>query len=424
MHKFLRASVLLLAGLLTSHVSSHLARADAGSDKTLDRAQFIAITRITQLPAAEQEKAVPQLYQLLSEVPRGQALMISSIVFSRVPWRTPDHEKLAPQAQADLVEKQGQTQYFSLENEILARQTLQKYPAQTTALLRADLRADDTTRQRRGLSNFAALQDDGGLYASDGSPQNQADVIPFASFYEDIARIFQSAPPAPTADEFGVIYLDPRTKPALKTLAESALIQIGDARAIALLINDDAAQPLLHYQAITALARRAPDDAALKTLAPFLRSDDAALRYRALYALPFSLSAVRAALPILIDDPDAQVRARAVARAFQFQGPEFAALEARLKSKLADDSPRVRWMAADGFASRKNPVAAPVLLELLREQTPDVNSWAVGDELYRLTGLNQNYSWPQNDANSPDNARRNAEASARVEAWIANHPAQ
>ena len=356
MPSFLRIGALLLAGLIiSSHVAGHVARADAGSDKTIDRAQFIAITRIIQLPADEQEKSVPQLYQLLSEIPRERTLMISSIFYSRVPWRTPDHEKLSPEAQADLVEKQGQTQCFSLENEILARQTLQKYPAQTADLLRADLRSDDATRQRRGLSNFNELPGDGGLYAADGSLQNQANAIPFASFYEDIARIFTQAPAADPVSQFGINYIDPRTKPALKTLAENALMTLGDARAIALLIADDAAQPLLHYQAITALARRSPNDAALQSLAPFLKSDDATSRYRALYALPFSLSAVGAALPILIDDPDAQVRARAVAGAFQFQGPEFAALEAKLKSKLADDSPRVRWMAADGFASRKKP---------------------------------------------------------------------
>ena len=422
MHPFLRIGALFIAGLSISHGAGQVARADAISDKKLDRVQFIAVTRIVQLPAEKRAEAVPQLYQLLGEIPRNR-ILVGDMFYSSLPWRTPDHEKLTPEAQADLVEQQSDTQYLSGESGQLACRILREYPAQTTDLLRADLRADDATRQLRGLSNLAALRTAFGLFYDAGLPEKEADAIPFASFYPEIARIFQSAPPAEPANEFGITIGDPRDEPALKTQAESALIRMGRADTIALLIADDAAQPLLHYEAISTLARRNPDDAALQILVPFLKSGDAILRYRALYALPFALPAVRAALPILIDDSDAQVRERAVAGAFQFEGPEFAALEARLKSKLADASPRVRWMAADGFANRKNPIAAPVLLSLLRDQTPDVNSWAVADELYRLTGLNQNYDWPRDDSNNPDVARRNAEASARVEAWVAAHPA-
>ena len=426
MHKILRLSALLVAGLGSSHVAGQIARADASSDKTIDRAQFIQVTRIVQLPADRQAESVPQLYGLLAQIPRGRTYSVSSILYMRVPWRTPDHEKLAPEAQADLVEKQGTGQYLADESGILACQTLKKYPDLTTLLIRDDLRSDDATRQYRGLNNINALRGDFGLLYDDDLPEQKAQAIPFASFYPDIARIFASAPPAKPANGFGTTNLNLSSpgEPPLKTQAENALLNLRDARAIALLIADDAAQPLLHYDAIYRLAYYAPGDVALQTLAPFLHSNDATSRYRALYALPFSLPAVRAALPVLIDDPDAQVRAWAVSGAFQLEAPEFAALETRLKSKLADDSPRVRWMVADGFAGRKNPIAAPVLLALLRNQTPDVNSWAVGDELYRLTGLNQNYSWPQNNANSPDDTRRNAEAMARVEAWVAAHPAQ
>ena len=421
MHSFLRTGALLVVGL----TSSHVARADAGSDKTIDRAQFIAITRIVQLPADEQAQSVPQLYQLLAQIPRGRSYAVCSIFYTSLPWRTPDHEKLAPEAQADLVEQQGDTQYLADESGRLACEILQRYPAQTTALLRDDLRSDDTARQSRGLINLAALKTSFGLLYDDGLPKQTADAIPYASFYDDIARIFRNAPPAPPASEFGISVrvIDPRNDPALKTQAESALMNMGRADTIALLINDNPAQPLLHYEAISTLARRNPHDAALQTLAPFLRSDDAKSRFEALRALPISQPAVRAALPILIDDANVQVRAQAVSRAFGLEEPEFAALEARLKSKLADAAPRVRWLAADGFASRKNPIAAPVLLALLHDQTPDVNSWAVGDELYRLTGFNQNYSWPSDDTGNPDDKRRNAEATARVEAWIAAHRA-
>ena len=133
------------------------------------------------------------------------------------------------------------------------------------------------------------------------------------------------------------------------------------------------------------------------------------------------IPAVRAALPILIDDPDAKVRAQAVSYAFRLQKPEFETLRTRLQSKLADASPAVRLRAAAGFAERKNPIAAPVLLALLKCENPDINRWWAGENLYRLTGLNRNYDWPTTAA---DTAHRNAAAIASVEAWLAAHPAQ
>ena len=421
MPNFLRLGTLFVAGLTTSHV----ARADAISERATDREQFIAVTRIVQLPAEEQGKAVPQLYELLGEIPRDRPKIAVSVFYTSLPWRAPDHEKLTPEAQADLVKKEGNEQYLSDESGQLACKTLQKYPAQTTTLLQADLRSDDPAHQSRGLSNLAALKSNFGLFYDDGLPQKQDAPILYASFYPEIARIFQSAPPAEAPNEFGIsqIYLDPRIKPALKTQAESALMKLGNARAIALLINDDAAQPLLHYQAISALARRAPSDEALQTLVPFLNSGDAESRYRALYALPVSLESVRAALPTLIDDSDAKVRARAVSMAFALPGVEFEALEMRLKSKLADAVADVRFMAAAGFANRKNPIAAPVLLALLRDESPIVNRWWAGETLSKLTDLNRNYGWPLAREQSPADAPRNEEAIARIEAWIATHPA-
>ncbi len=415
MFRLLRLSALLL-GVLTI---SHGARADASSNHATDRAQFIAVTQIAQMPAPEQAQAVPQLYELLAQIPRTLQLT-GEILYTSLPWRTPDHEKLTPEAQADLAEKQGNAQYFSTESGQLACKTLKKYPAQTMNLLHDDLRSDDQTRQLRGVSNLEALKSGFGILYDAEFPQKQDGPFDYASFYPEIVRIFRSAPPAPapTADKFGTIYTIPLDEQPLKAQAESALMKMGRADTIALLINDDAAQPLLHYEAIYFLASRMPDDAALQRLIPFLKSDDAELRYRAIYALPIASPAVRAALPALIDDADAKVRREAVFRAFWLKGAEFEALEPRLKSKLEDGVAGVRLVAATGFAERNDASAAPVLLRLLRDHQddPSVNSWWAGEALSKLTGLNKNFPYQAGDPN-------NAAAFARIEAWIALHPA-
>ena len=307
----------------------------------------------------------------------------------------------------------------------LARAILQKHGESVAPILHRYLRSEDEARQLFGLRNLTLLLPDIGSTANAPSTSSiEMGQTWHDTIYRDLAAIFQfkTSSGQPNVALFSALqYPDSMRTLTLKQRAEIALTQLGDARAIGLLLRDDPAHPTRHLWTLARLAKITPQDAALETLVPLLRSDDADARVEALIVLPVSRPDVQRELPMLLAHPDATTRSIAVTKAFELPAPQFPALQKLLESKLADPSPPVRLSAVKGFAARKDPIAAPVLLALLRDDSIEIARGFVSEALNELIGFDSGYDAAAKP--TPAIAQHNA-AFARVEAWIAAHPRQ
>ena len=417
---FLFRSFALLAALLVSAQCSHAVPTEFGV--SVD--DFAEIVEISRLPVAQQAPKIAQLYEWFPALNAARARPYRTTEGARYPELTLEEKQLSGKEQIMLAYKRGSWErYVEQDSNEIATQILSAHPAQVAALLHDDLRSNDEKRQARGFSNQWALPlEFWGENRASGMALSPQNARLFDRLYDDVAHVFQSAPPTAPVDNSSAAHNYWNPAP-LKVRTEDMLTTLGDARAIALLIGDDAAQPALHYWAIAGLARRAPNDAALQPLKKLLVSDDAELRYRAVFALPASTAATRTALPVLLEDTDAKTRALAVSKAFELKGSQFEKVKAQLKVRLADTDLVVRRNAAIGFAKRGDAIAAPVLLELWRNDD-NWTSLMASSALAQLTG--EKFDTPI--TTSPNGVRtvnmRDAASIARVEAWIVAHPAQ
>lgn len=391
--------LLLLSGLALAPLQAQ------DNPKAIERQQFLEVAYFAQLPESEQTNQIARIYKLLPSINERRGFVVFSILYLRMPWKKGD-EKLAPEVRAKLIEGFRGGQYFSTEAKFLSRELLQKHRAAVEPLLRADLRSKNVAQQKRGMENLRemGLGEVGERLAD--FPESPPEIVNWLpKFYPDVLRIF-------------------RSQPALKKEAVSSFGLLGDSRALAVLIRDDPQNPLRYYESLSSLSRNAPDDSALLSLLPLLQSPDATKRYQALWALGnVNQTVLFPHVRRLMDDPDKKVRWLAVSRAFQYKGAEKAQLEPLLREKLADPDPFVRYIAAEGFARRQVPIGAPTLLALLRDETIEINRWAVSDAIRQLTGTNFGYNWDGATPRNPDVARQNAEAIEKFEGWIKENAA-
>lgn len=285
---------------------------------------FSAIVEISRLPPAQQAPKIAQLYEWL---PALYAASLNRRSFTELPPQlTPAEKQLSAQEQIMLAYPRGSWQrYVDSESYDLASEILHAHPDEVAALLLEDLRADDEKYQKRGLFNLSKAWP---LIYRHNNSQIKTAPSPirarwFEPIYAEVARLFQRSPQVAAADFNSTLYSTNYYMAPVKALAEEALTQLGDARAIALFINDNAAQPAHYYLTIRGLTSEYPNDTGLQPLEKLLISGDAELRYHALFALPAKNRAVRAALPVLLGDADAKIRALAVLRAFELKEPEF-----------------------------------------------------------------------------------------------------
>lgn len=416
MFKFLRVSALLLVALTISHGARAAPYSGAGVD------EFFEIVEISRLPPDQQTPKIAQIYEWYPELIRGNQMHFTRMQSAKYPELTTEEKRLSGKEQLILAFPRGSWQrYVSTDSYEIARRILDEHPDEFASLIHDDLRGDDAARQARGLTNLLNLPS---VFWA-GSRENTADSLKarwFGTFYADVARVFQNAPPYKADDSIFAAYYRSSWGP-LKAQAGRALVQLGDTRAIALLVNDDTAQPTLHYWAISHLAVRAPDDTALQRLVPLLHSDEAVLRYRALFALPTGIESVRVALPALLEDADAKTRALATEKTFKLGKSEFEPLKAQLKKRLADADSNVRLNAATGFAYRGDAIAAPVLLKLWTEKTGGNTPLIARVVLERLMDENRGGLLRENPDDRWRFDAKDERAVALVEAWIVQHPA-
>ena len=420
---------LLVPALATSLIFGGFAAPTAATSPAVKRsesdelAQFATLIVLSQSPESTKAAEIDFVYRALPRLVWQSEARQGPLLPDDRPDLTLDQKELAPNKQIELARKSGNSHYADIEGARLARQILRAHSDEVAALVHDDLRADDEARQTRGLRVLMLLSPDIPSIAS-ALPAQQSflsarwhDVI-----YQDVAEIFRSQPEEINASRLFIQNLVSYHN-SLKTQAQQALIFLQDPRAIALLINDEPSQPTLHAWTIWFLARRAPDNPALLPLINLLDSPAPRERAAALSALPASAFAVRATLPRLLDDADERVRQAAIDKSFQLEGAQFAELESRIVAKLADANRGVRLAAAANFARRKNPIAAPVLLAALRDDASQIETGYYSDLLNQSIGFDSGY-----DAKSPsaDPVRKqhNAAILARIEAWIAAHPAR
>ena len=417
-HRYLFLLALALSFIFTNRAQ---ATPDIYGNVSVD--DFAEIVDISRLPASEQAPKIAQLYEWFPALEAASARPYNMTEKESYPELTPQEKQLSGKEQILLASKRGSWEhYVERDSDEIATEILHAHPAEVAALLHDDLRSNDAARQARGLSNQWALPlDFWGENRANGMALSPENARLFDRLYGDVAHVFQSAPPAAPVDNSSSAHNLWNPAP-LKARAEDMLTTLGDARAIALFIGDDAAQPALHYWSISWLARRAPNDSALRPLEKLLVSDGAASRYRALFALPAANADTRTALPALLEDADAKTRALAVSRAFELKGSPFDVLKSQLITRLADSDDVVRRNAAIGFGKRGEAMAAPVLLELWRNGSSDFPRFEVRSTLAQLTGetLTTFVEFPNGRLISE---KRDAATIARVEAWIAAHPA-
>ena len=428
---------LILPALAASLIFGHCSNA-APTTSGVSLEDFTEIVEISRLPPAQQAPKIVRLYQWLPELRAANEVHSGRLEYANYPKLTPEEKQLSANEQFPLAyQRGGWERYLTTDSHDLALQVLRAHPDELAALIHDDLRAPDEARQKRGLQSIWALPSDfGDRNRQAGDAPKPLNARWFETIYADVARVFQNAPPSPPASSDVDLY-SVNTATPLKARAEAMLALLADSRAIALFIADDAAQPALHYWAIAKLTgsepnrweigkitNLAPNDAVLQPLEKLLVSDDAKSRYGALFALPTANAATRTALPDLIQDSDAQTRALAVSRTFGLEAPEFKKVDAQLKNRLTDMNPKVRLNAAFGFAKRGEAFAAPVLLQLWREEEEREIYLRARFALAKLTGEYLFGPIAKNANGKRGFDDKYADAIARVEAWIAAHPAQ
>ena len=388
-----------------------LACAPAARADDWQLSQSAVLLDVSKLSFAEQDKQIERVYNLLPSIG------------GEIEWRaqSPNLVTVTTGAPPEELELEARL--------ALARAMLLQHGDSAALLFHRSLSSNVEPVQMSGLRGLMLLlpdardQSERRADALSGMSQKSRDLI-----YRDLAAIYRAEPgKAGDAVTSPMLLLAPELTLTLRQRAEFALTQLGDARAIALFIADVPAHPTRNFWMIEPLALQTPNDPALRQLVPFLTSPNQELRIEAMIALPVSSVAVQEAVPRLLDDPDAAIREFAVYQAFQLAPPQFEALQKQLQSKLADPSPSVRLKAALEFARRKNPVAAPVLLARLREQPKDTNPDFISKTLNELIGFDAGYvdsaSMAAKKWDEQEVKRRNDAAFARIEQWIAAHPA-
>ena len=394
------------------------ALADGERREQIQSDQFAALVALSKSPDAARDPELAALYRALPQLELQSRRRIgSSAQFA--PDLTPAEKELAPAKQLELARARGNSAYAANESARLALEILRAHPDAVASLMRGDLRSDNAAQQERGLKNLTRLLLPTEYEWDAFSPALPPAIAPsWAALYPDVAAIFRNPSDAgPTKARKGGVYSTVPV-PGLKGSAEAALSGLGDARGIALFIAED---PTQYYEAISRLARRTPGDPALSKLVPLLRAPDWRQRYAALSALPISDPELQRALPVLLDDANATISRGAASKAFELTGAPFEAVEAKLKTKLADPDLFTRIHAAIRFAKRKDPIAAPVLLAALRDHAGEITGAYVSAILNQLIGFDSGYD-ARSPVDDPDRKERNAVALARVEAWIAAHP--
>jgi hypothetical protein len=168
--------------------------------------------------------------------------------------------------------------------------------------------------------------------------------------------------------------------------AANALADLGDLRAIPLLMAKDPREPLKYCGALHQLCRDRPAD---PRLLHYLRTGDANTQYQAAYALYGSRdSELVPDVRRLCRDADPKLRTIAADMGFALTGDGYEQVRFTLYSLLRDKDIDLRIYVAGVFAGRKDPVCARVLLDLLQNYplTRDQQS-RVGSAVGSLSGI-------------------------------------
>lgn len=250
----------------------------------------------------------------------------------------------------------------------------------------------------------------GGVWNKDGSVSLSEEIRPaweafVEALYPIISRCFRECG---TADRDRAFML------------AQGLRDLGDPRAIGLLLGEDAERGIVRYfEFIRTLQRRRTANAQLLTL---LSSGDAGVRWRAAYALAESGDAgVVEPVLKLLRDRDARVRAQALWIASQLPADAKERTWAAGVPLLGDQDLDVRITCVTCFAYEKDPICAPALLRLLKDETlGEVTHGNLVRAMESLAGQSFGYHIGS-DAWQPS-TENNKAAIAKFEEWMRQHP--
>lgn len=386
--RFLNVGLVLL-------IIANCASSEAQEQAQRNRQQFLEVMRIARLPVEEQKAYVARLYQLVPSIREIDGGMFSGGIFTRAPLPK-DADEMTPEQLADNITKGFGHQYLGPEAKAVGRDLLCAHRESVTPLLKADFQDGRPNHVTRALDILEQMGRGGfreqivGRKDSDPALQQW-----FKPFYEDVLQIFQS---------------DSR----LSQRAAGMFRYLGEPRAIDALIERDPQQPVRYYEQLANLSYLAPPHPKLVAL---LDSPDPEIRRRALTALR-DRGELLPQLRKLLNDTNPRIRWMVANSIFNLGDEILAANRPAIIALLADPDAFVRHVVASRFAERKETIAAPVLLALLKDTavSPSVR-WAVIQDVRKLTGTDFGY------VDSPDKqfVQKNSAALEKFQQWIDTH---
>lgn len=402
-----RTPILCLAAALALLGSPHVGWAQADAqvarlNAAPERRKFIEMVRVSRLPAEEQKKNLASVYNTVPWMIDGagnlSALGLTADAPPAGPVGPPDlaPEKTPEQIADGLMKGSHPGAWLSAYAKAIGRGLLLTHRDAATLLLNADFASGDENAIKRALLNLEQIS-----VANEINGPSKADPAVtkwLALYFDEVLTIFQSDASIPLANQ-----------------AAQVLGVMGEARAIDALVERDPQRPTLFFPVLEKLAPLAPPH---PKIVEQLQSPDAKVRGEALQALG-TRQELLPQYERLLRDPSPEVRGSAVHHIFSLGDEAVASQRANLVPLLQDDDALVRWAVAGGLARRKDAIAGPALLALLKDPatSPTVHA-AVAQDVRTLTGSDWNFS-------AQDTKSRDFQESLRLfEAWIAEHPAR
>jgi hypothetical protein len=311
----------------------------------------------------------------------------------------PKRPNETPEAYVERIKGQGYP-HKNLTNEIgtLRAELLAKQVTGVTPLVKKDLHSPDRKRKLQGVALAAEVE--------------------MPALYEDLMTLYLAKGEPNDVTGYEIQYLAPR-----------ALTRLHDPRTLerlAPLFEADLPRES-SFEILTeltgTLAMPIPE-----RVIQILDTKKASLRHQMFFALmtskdPKLLPYIRKFLA----DTKSPERGLAAEAALSQTGTTYKQLLPLVRALLKDPNRSVRRRVAALLAEREDPAAGPVLLEWLRNQTPEeANRGDVTQSIYRLTGSDFGYT-TGTAGRSPATVEslrnpKNEEAIARFAAWIRAHP--
>jgi HEAT repeats/PBS lyase HEAT-like repeat len=331
-------SLVLAVGIVTC-----VAQTPEQNYRTKVRDLFLNVERAARLPAPQQDLETARIYRDVWPVLEREMLTAMAFNAAAAP-NAVEEQNLTPEELATAYERQGGWPFVAEAARNRCRRLLGSHPKLVEGLAREDLGSKDRKQLQRGLQAAGRFH--------------------LNALYESVAAQLDGTE---------------------QDIAASALGDLNDPRAIPLLARHGIKR---HFEVLRRLQRGRPANSELLAL---LDEKDAEVRWRAAYALAESGDPRLA--PIvkrLARDEASEVRVQAANMAFLLPSEAFIRVRPVLVGLLTDKSVDVSLSVAILFATRKDPVCAKALYDLLAQEAK-LEPWRQSNLVQALQTLTGSY---------------------------------